>query len=76
MTKYYMNEFQYFDGEVFVTMNILEVNDEKKTVTLAVSDRGRISVTDYDLSEDENGYYFEYGAGFDKISINDFTEEK
>lgn len=75
MTKYYMNEFQYFDGEVFVTMNILDVNDEKKTVTLAVSDRGRISVTDYDLLEDENGFYFEYGVGFNKISIDDFKEE-
>ena len=44
----------------------------EKEVQLAVTNRGKISVLTYDLYEDENGEYFEYGCNYGKIYIEDF----
>lgn len=74
MNKFYLKEFQYFDGEAFITFNIVNLDSDNKTVKLAISNRGRISVVDYDLLEDENGFYFEYGCEYKKINIEDFEE--
>lgn len=75
--KYYLSEFQLHDGEAFVTFNIVSINTNKNEITVAVSNRGRISVTTYDLLTDNNGYlYFEYGVDYEKISLNDFEEVK
>ncbi len=65
-----MAEYQYFDGETYITFNIVYATE--KEVQLAVTNRGRISVLTYDLYEDENGKYFEYGCNYDKIYIEDF----
>ena len=71
--KYYLSEFQLHDGEVFITFNIVAINTDKNEITVAVSNRGRISVTAYDLLTDSNGFlYFEYGIDYEKININDF----
>ena len=75
--KYYLSEFQLYDGEVYVTFNIVVINTEKNEITVAISNRGRISVTTYDLLTDSNGsFYFEYGVDYEKININDFEEGK
>lgn len=69
--KFYLKEFQFFDGEDTVVFNIVAVDDDK--ITVAVTKCGKISVIEYDLFEDENGLYFEYGvAGREPIHINDF----
>ena len=53
--------------------NIVSVDNDK--ITVAVTKCGKIVVTDYDLYEDENGLYFEYGvAGQELIHIDDFEE--
>ena len=71
--KYYLSEFQLYDGEVYVTFNIVAINTEKNEITVAISNRGRISVTTYDLLTDGNGFlYFEYGIDYEKINIDDF----
>ena len=44
-----MPEFDYFNGENFITFDLLEIDDEKREVTVAVSDTGRISVRTFDL---------------------------
>ena len=73
MDKFYLKEFQFFDGENTVVFNIVAV-DEKK-ITIAVTKCGKISVSDYELHTDENGLYFEYGiAGQEHIHIDDFEE--
>ena len=69
---YYMNEFQYFNGENYVTFNIVDMKD--KTITVAVTNQGKISYLDYDLMKDEKGLYFEYGKTYARININDFEE--
>ena len=71
--KYYLSEFQLHDGEVSITFNIVAIDTSKNEITVAVSNRGRISVTTYDLLTDSNGFlYFEYGIDYEKINIDDF----
>ena len=61
MKNYYLNEFTLFDGEFDITFNILDVNKDKMTITVAVTKAGKIFVTDYDLKLDkENNLYFQY----------------
>ena len=74
--KFYLHEFAIFDGEAWITFNIVELNELKNEISVAVTNRGRITVTTYDLYKDESGYYFEYGCEFTKININDFKEIK
>ena len=70
--KFYMNEFKYFDGEEYITFNIIDLNE--KTITLAVTNRGKISLINYDLYSDENGLYFEYGCDYARINVEDFED--
>ena len=75
--KYYLSEFQLYDGEVYVTFNIVAIDTNKNEITVAISNRGRISVTTYDLLTDNNGsFYFEYGVDYEKINVNDFVGGK
>ena len=66
-----MAEYQYFDGESFITFNIVYATE--KEVQLAITNRGRITVTTYDLYTDSNdNEYFEYGCDYNKIYIEEF----
>ena len=69
--KFYLKEFQFFDGENTVIFNIVAIQCSK--IEVAVTKCGKITVTDYDLFTDENGQYFEYGiAGLTHIHIDEF----
>ena len=72
--KYYLSEFSYFDGEYDVTFNIVDVDFDRQTVTVAITRAGRISQDTYDLMRDDDGsLYFEYGRFYEnKIALNDF----
>lgn len=71
--SYYLKEFQYFDGECDITFNIVDIDFDKKSIHVAVTDRGKISVREYDLRQDDKGeLYFTYGCQYDKIQVNDF----
>lgn len=73
MNKFYLKEFQFFDGENTVVFNIVAVEENK--ITIAVTKYGKISVSDYALYTDKKGLYFEYGiAGQEHIHIDDFEE--
>ena len=66
--NYYLKEFSLFDGEYDVTFNILDVNTDKMTITVAVTKAGKIFVTEYDLKRDrEQGLYFQYGIENTKV---------
>lgn len=72
-SKYYLKEFSYFDGEKDITFNIVDINFEKKTISVAITNLGKISVVEYDLLRDKNdNLYFEYGCEFSKIEVDDF----
>lgn len=75
MNRFYLKEFQFFDGDTTVVFNIVALYDSSDKITVAVTRNGKITVTDYDLHSDENGPYFEYDiTGREHIHINDFEE--
>lgn len=51
--KYYLSEFELYDGEDFITFNIVGINLDRNEIQLAVTDRGKISVVTYDLYIDK-----------------------
>lgn len=71
----YLREFEFFNGEYDITFNILDINTEKMTITLAVTNLGKISVIENELKRDkEDNLYFEYGCEHSKIDIDDFEK--
>lgn len=73
--QYYLSELEFFDGDEFITFNIVGINATRNTVAIAISDRSKISIIDFELMADKDGnLYFEYGCTFSKIYLDDFTE--
>ena len=73
--KYYLSEFEWFDGEDYITFNLVGIDLVKNEARVAVTDRGKISVVTYDLLTDKDGgLYFEYGAMFTRIYLYDLEE--
>ncbi len=71
--NYWLKEFTLFDGEYNTTFNILDLNTDKMTITLAVTKAGKIFQTECDLHLDrENELYFEFGIDYKKIKVDDF----
>jgi len=71
---YYMNEYDFYDGEYYTTFNIVEINTVKNKIQVAVSCTGKLSVQAFDLLLNNKGYYFEYGMCLTKIFIDDFEQ--
>ena len=72
---YYLNEFNLFDGENFITFNLVYVDIVRNTVAVAITDTGKIVISDYELCEDSDGnLYFEYGSQYTKIYLKGFEE--
>ena len=73
--KYYLSEFELYDGEAFITFNIVGIDLDKKEIQVAVTDRGRISVVTYDLMTDKHDrLYFEYGVMYARLYPDEFEE--
>ena len=73
--RYYLSEFELYDGEEVITFNIVAINAMKKEIQVAVTDRGKLNLFTYDLFKDDNGrLYFEYGAMFEHVHLDDFEE--
>jgi len=71
----YLQEYALWNGETFITFNIVFVDIERNTITVAITDTGKIILSDYDLLPDSNGnLYFEYGSLYEKIYLKDFEE--
>ena len=61
----YLAEFDFFDGDDFVTFNIIGYSLDRSEILVAVTDRGKISLVTYDILTDKTGRrYFEYGCIF------------
>ena len=69
--RYYLSEFELYDGEEFVTFNIVGIDAMKKEIQVAVTDRGKLNLITYDLFKDDNGrLYFEYGVVLERIYLD------
>lgn len=65
-----MKEYEYFDGENFITLDLLDVADYE--VRLAITDCGHISVRTYDLYGFSNKFF--YFKSSDKVFLSDFID--
>ncbi len=65
-----MTEFEFYDGEKFITFDLLDINEDKRTVLVVVSDNGRITQREFDLFFDKKGFYIEYGNAYNKVYLN------
>ena len=75
--QYYLSEYELFDGESYVTFNLVGIDTTKNEIQTAVTDRGKISVITYDLMVDKSGrIYYEYGPMFEKIYIDEFNYQE
>ncbi len=74
--KYYLSEFSYDDGEYEITFNIIDVNFDLETITVAITRAGKISQDTFPLLRDKDGkLYFEFGKFYEhKISLDDFVK--
>ena len=75
LAKCSMSEYEHFDGEAWIVFDMLYLDLEKNTATIAVSNRGKISVIEYDLIKIEDELYFEFNP-ITRISLADFEEVK
>ena len=67
-----MSEYEVFNGDHYITFNIVDINTERQEITVAVSNEGKISVCSFDLKSDGRRLFFEYGIYREKIAVNDF----
>ncbi len=74
--KYYLSEFSYDDGEYEITFNIIDVNFDLETITVAITRAGKITQDTFPLLRDKDGkLYFEFGKFYEnKISLEDFEK--
>lgn len=70
------SEFELSDIDYDVTFNIVDIDFWFETVTVAISDNGKITQDTYELMKDQDGrYYFEYGRFYEKkVYIDDFRK--
>ena len=47
--KFYMHEFQFFDGESIVRFNIVDLNEDKQEIYIAITRQGKITAAYYYL---------------------------
>lgn len=73
--QYYLSELEFFDGNEFITFNIVGINVTRNTIAIPVSDQSKISIIGHELMADkDDNLYFEYGCEFRKIYLDGFTE--
>ena len=75
MNEKYLSELLHYDGESLIKFNIVEINEDKGEITVAITNEGKITVNSFDLLF--NGrLYFEYGVMLEEIYVDDFTQIK
>lgn len=70
------SEFELNDIDYDSTFNIVDIDFFYETVTVAITDNGRITQDTYQLMKDRDGkYFFEYGRFYEKkVYIDNFIE--
>ena len=70
------SEFELSDIDYDVTFDIVDIDFFYETVTVAITDNGKLPRDTYKPMKDKDGrYYFEYGLFFEKkVYIDEFCE--
>ena len=67
--------FDFNDGESLIRFDVVAYCPDTKQITFAITNQGKISVLDFEVFEDEDGHYIEYGSTYEKIYIDDVQED-
>ena len=67
--------FGFNTGESLIRFDVVAYYPDTKQITFAITNQGKISVLDFEVFEDKNGHYIEYGSTYEKIYIDDVQEE-
>ena len=67
-------EYRFYDGEVYITLDVVYVDEERSKITIASTDKGKISVFDYEIMNDKYGSFIEYGPLYERIDLDEFKE--
>ena len=70
----YLSEYDLWDGDHFITFNIVYIDTDKNQITVAITNEGKISVCTFDLKPDGKGLFFNYGVMQEKIALSDFKQ--
>ena len=70
------SEYELSDIDYDVTFDLVDIDFWFETVTVAISDNGKITQETYELMKDSNGrFYFEYGRFYEKkVYIDEFCK--
>ena len=49
--RYYLSEFELYDGEEFIAFNIVGIDAAKNEIQIAVTDRGKIQEVQNDKNQ-------------------------
>ena len=63
--------FDFNTGESLIRFDVVAYCPDTKQITFAITNQGKISVLDFEVFEDEDGYYIEYGNPLTKIYIQE-----
>lgn len=75
----YLSEYEFFDGDKYITFNIVDINFLTKKITVAITNLGKITLNTFDILQTlgKKQYFFEYGITFPEvIFINDFRKTR
>ncbi len=70
--EYYMKEYWHFNGDYNIIFNLIEVDTENMTATVAINNLGKLTQQTVELRVEKGKLYFEYGVMNEKIFIDDF----
>ncbi len=70
--EYYMKEYWHFNGDYNVIFNLIDVNAENRTATVAINNLGKLTQKTVELRGEDDNPYFEYGVMNDNIYIDEF----
>lgn len=78
---FYDNEIQeaeLFDGEDFITFNLVAMDLDRNIVTMAITKCGKIVIDDYELYQNDDTYsiYYEILGRIFEITIANKIKEK
>ena len=63
--------FDFNTGESLIRFDVVAYCPDTKKITFAITNQGKISVLDFEVFEDEDGHYIEYGNPLTKIYIQE-----
>lgn len=64
--------FDFNTGESLIRFDVVAYYPDTKQITFAITNQGKISVLDFEVFEDKDGHYIEYGSTYEKSILTTF----